>query len=121
MCPSEIVVLDIEVLLARASIVIIADGSVFARNNIVGKYAAILINLLLFKEQRLVRIKLDRLHCTLYHKAEMLILTEILKGETIHFALLAVYAGCLPRATAGKGVITMLAIACAQVEILAML
>lgn len=90
MCPSEIVVLDIEVLLARASIVIIADGSVFARNNIVGKYAAILICLLLFKELRLVWIQFDRLLCSLYNKAEMPILTEIVKGKlsTSHNSLL---------------------------------
>lgn len=35
-CPSEIVVLDVEVLLACASVVIIADSCVFARYNIVG-------------------------------------------------------------------------------------
>ena len=120
-CPSEIVVLDIEVLLARASIVIIADGSVFARNNIVGKYAAILINLLLFKEQRLVWIQFDRLLCSLYNKAEMPILSEIVKGEAVHFAQFIVDAGFLPRAAIGKGGITMLAIARTKIEILAML
>ena len=119
-CPSEVIVLNVEDLLRSTPLIVAVDDREFAGLPVVGQDAAVFIGRFFFKGKKLMRIALNVHFNPLYHQTEMPVFAKILERKAVHFTGFAIDGGLLPGAAVGKHVIAMPAVVGSKVEVFAM-